>query len=314
MTVCMSRFARCMARLCAMALIALPDVAWGQAQAGELKVCMADGNPPLSYRAGGEARGLEVAASRAIAAELGRPLKIVFFESQYEREVSLAHEVNALLSSGVCELASGYPLFAPDLGAPSRANARTPDHDGAKPRRERPFVVLQSLASARAYYAMAMGVVTREPGMRANSLADLQGKRVGVISGTLAGTAVLMYRNGVLKDGLVTLSQIEDLLAALEAGRFDATLTPLNKYDAYRLAHPGTRLARGAYVHPLRINLGFVGLESDAAVLAGASRAIKRALASGDLPRWAESAGATWIPPEAPDVQGPFGFGSLRTE
>jgi ABC-type amino acid transport substrate-binding protein len=282
--------------------------------ASPLKVCMAAGNAPLSYRADGEARGLEVAVARAIASELDRPLKAVFFESQYERETTLAQEVNALLSSGVCELASGYALFAPDLGAPSRPSARTPDHDGAKPRRERPFVPLGRLAATRAYYAMAMGVVTREPAMRVDSLADLQGRRIGAITGTVAGSALLLYRNGALQQGLVTLSQLDDLLAALESGRFDATLAPLNKYDAYRLAHPGTRLARAAYVHPLRINLGFVGLESEPAVLAAGSRAIERALAAGELARWAEAAGVTWFRPEAPDVQPPFSIGSLRAE
>lgn len=300
----------CGAVLCAL-LGAAPAPA---ADSSPLKVCMAAGNAPLSYRAAGEARGLEVAVARAIASELGRPPKVVFFESQYERETSLAQEVNALLSSGVCELASGYALFAPDLGAPSRPSARTPDHDGAKPRRERPFVPLGRLAATRAYYAMAMGVVTREPGMRVDSLADLQGLRIGAITGTVAGSALLLYRNGALQQGLVTLSQLDDLLAALESGRFDATLTPLSKYDAYRLAHPGTRLARAAYVHPLRINLGFVGLESEPAVLAAGSRAIERAFAAGELARWAEEAGVTWVRPEAPDVQAPFSIGSLRAE
>ncbi len=304
-----------LARLCAAVLCAMLGTAAAQtADTSQLKVCMAASNPPLSYRAGGEERGLEVAVARAIAGELGRPLKVVFFESQYEREVSLAQEVNAMLSSGVCELASGYALFAADLGAPSRPNARTPDHDGAKPRRERPFVTLSRLAATRAYYTMAMGVITREPGMRVDSLVDLQGQRVGAITGTLAGSALLLYRNGVLQKGLVTLSQLDDLLAALESGRFDATLTPLSKYDAYRLAHPGTRLARAAYVHPLRINLGFVGLETESEVLGAGSRAIERAIASGDLARWAQAAGVTWIAPEAPDIQPPFGFGSLRTE
>jgi len=304
-----------LARLCGLVLCAMLGPAAAQtADTSQLKVCMAAGNPPLSYRVGGEERGLEVAVARAIAGELGRPLKVVLFESQYEREVSLAQEVNAMLSSGICALASGYALFAADLGAPSRPNARTPDHDGAKPRRERPFVTLSRLAATRAYYAMAMGVITREPGMRVDSLADLQGQRVGAITGTLAGSALLLYRNGVLQKGLVTLSQLDDLLAALEAGRFDATLTPLSKYDAYRLAHPGTRLARAAYVHPLRINLGFVGLETESEVLSAGSRAIERAIASGDLARWAQAAGVTWIAPEAPDIQPPFGFGSLRTE
>ena len=278
-----------------------------------LKVCMAEGNSPLSYRVDKAAHGLDVALSQAIAAELRRPLEVVFFESQYERETTLAQEVNALLSSGVCQLASGYALFAADLGAPARASARTPDHDGAKPRRQRPFVTLGRLAATRAYYASAMGVVTANPDLRVDRLADLQGMRVGAVTGTLAGSALVLYRSGALQAGLVTLSQREDLLEALEAGRFDATLTPLNKFDAYRLLHPNTRIARASFVHPLRINLGVVGLEAEHA-LGEADRVIEKALASGELQRWAGSHGTTWVRPEMPDINTPFSLGSLRLD
>jgi ABC-type amino acid transport substrate-binding protein len=150
--------------------------------------------------------------------------------------------------------------------------------------------------------------------MRVDTLADLQGFRIGAVTGTMAGSALVLYRNGVLQKGLVTLSQREDLLEALESGRFDATLTPMNKYDAYRLVHPETRIARAAYVHPLRINLGFVALESEPAAIAAANRVIERALAGGDLSQWAAAAGATWIRPEAPDIQPSFTMGSLRID
>jgi ABC-type amino acid transport substrate-binding protein len=300
-----------MRTLLAAALILAAQPAEAQ-QPVPLRVCMAEGNAPLSHRVGKEPRGLDVAIAQAIASDTGRSLQVVFFESEFERETTLAQEVNALLSSGVCELTSGYALFAADLGAPSRPRARTPDHQGAKPRRQRPFVDLGKLAATRAYYASAMGVVTRDSSLRVETLADLQGQRVGAISGTLAGSALAVYRNGLLLKGLVTLSQRDNLLAALEAGRFDATLTPLNRYDAYRLSHPSTPLVRTAYVHPLRFNLGFVGLETEPEPLAAADRVIAQALASGDLERWAVAAGATWVRPAHPDINPPFGFGSLR--
>lgn len=278
-----------------------------------LAVCMAEGNAPLSYRAGKEPRGLDAALAQAVAARMRRPLKVVFFESEYERESTLAQEVNALLSSGVCQLASGYALFAADLGAPARASARTPDYDGGKPRRQRPFVQLGRLTASRAYYASAMSVITADPALRVDRLSDLQGRRVGVVTGTVAGSALLLYGNGVLQKNLVTLSQGEDLLSALESGRFDATLAPLAKFDAYRLAHPGTRIARTPYFHPLRFNLGMVGLEGEPA-LEAANQTIESALASGDLSRWATSAGATWVPPGSPDVNPPFSMGSLSAD
>lgn len=270
-----------------------------------LEVCVAKDGTALSK--------LDLKLSEAIARDMGRPLQIVFFESEYEVDKSLAQEVNALLSSGVCELASGFPLFASDLGPPSRATARTPDYEGAKPRRLRPFITLKALAASKPYYAMAMGVVTRDPAITVDSLADLQKLKVGAVSGTLAGTALMLYRNGILRPSLVTLGQRENSLEALAAGRVDATLVALSSYDAYRLAHPEAQLFRAKYVHPLRINIGFVGLEEEPA-LAASSTVIARSLANGELASWAKSAGATWIAPQPPDVNPPFSLFSLRAD
>ena len=86
------------------------------AVAQPLTVCMAEDNPPLSYAVKGETRGLDVRLAQALAAELQRELRIVPFESKLEGETTLSQEVNALLSSSVCELASGFSLLAGDLG------------------------------------------------------------------------------------------------------------------------------------------------------------------------------------------------------
>ena len=279
-----------------------------------LTVCAADGNAPLSHRQKGEPRGLDVEVAKAIARELGRDLKWLFYESEYDRDRTLAQDVNALLSSGACELASGYALFASDLGAPSRATARTPDYEGARPRRQRPFILLQKLAATKPYYAVAMGVITRDAAMKVESLADLQNVKLGAVSGTMPASALMLYRNGLLTPGLVTLSQRDNLLEALEAGRFEATLATLGSYDAYRLRNPETRLARASYVHPVRVNLGFVGLETNEETISGANSAIQRALADGQLGRWAQAAGATWIAPRPPDVVSGFGVQDLRAE
>lgn len=279
-----------------------------------LKVCVAEDNPPLSYKKANVLQGFDVLVSKGVAEASGRPLELVPFETELEIDKTLAHEVNALLSSGVCELASGYALFESDLGAPGRPSARVPDYPGAPPRRLRPFVTLGRIAATRPYYAAAMGVITRDPALKVEFLADLQERKLGAVTGTMAGSALVLYRGGLLVKNIVTLTQQEDLLAELEQGRFDATLTPLGRYDAYRLRHPETKLVRAKYLHPLRINLGFVGLESKPDIVDIASREIGRAAASGDLAKWAADSGVSWIAPQPPDVQGAFTMGSLRAE
>ena len=54
---------------------------------------------------------------------------------------------------------------------------------------------------------MAMGLVVRDPAREGATLADPGDARIGAVTGTLAGTAVSMYRNGRLRKQVVSLSQ-----------------------------------------------------------------------------------------------------------
>lgn len=276
-----------------------------------LTVCMAENNPPLSYRVAGESRGLDTRVAGAIAAELGRPLQVIPFESKYEGDSTLTHEVNALLSSGVCELASGFPLLASDLGAPTRPTARVPDYPGAKRPPLRPWVPLGTLVPSRAYHTVALALLVRDPAREAATLAAPGDARIGVTAGTMAGTAVTLYRNGKLRPQLVSLAQNQDALEQLDAGHIDATLASLDRYDAWRLAHPATAVRRAAYLHPLRINIGFVARAESGPVLDAANRVIARALADGDLQRWSTATGTSWIAPGEPQVGRAIGLPDL---
>lgn len=284
------------------------------AVATPLTVCMAEDNPPLSHKIQNEPQGLDVRVAQAIAAELKRPLQVILFESKYEAESSLGHELNALLSSGVCEIASGFPLLASDLGPPSRPTARVPDHPGAKHRPQRAWVPLGALAASPAYHVAAMGLVVREASREGATLADPGDARIGVVAGTMAGTAVTLFRNGKLRPQLVSLSQNDSALEQLEDGRIDATLVSLDQFDAWRLAHPSSALRPAAYVHPLRINIGFVARAEATQVLAAAHQVITGALANGDLERWATASGSTWLAPTQPQLSGPIGLAELRRE
>lgn len=286
----------------------------GHASAQALTVCVAENNPPLSYEGKGEIRGLDVHVAQAIADELQRPLKVIPFESKYEAESSLAHEVNALLSSGVCELVSGFPLLAGDLGSATRPTARVPDYPGAKRRPQRPWVPLGTLVPSLAYHAVAWGLIVREASRESATLAEPGDARIGVTAGTMTGSVVMLYRNGKLRPQLVSLSQNQDALEQLEAGKIDATLISLDRYDARRLEHPTSSVRRAAYVHPLRVNVGFVARSDAPEVLAAANRVISRSLADGELQRWAAALGTTWIAPAEPQVGAPIGLMDLLRE
>ena len=304
----------------AMLAAALAACDSASAQPEALTVCMSEDNAPLSYTVKGESRGLDVRLAQAVAVELGKPLKLVPFESKYDADSTLSQEVNAMLCSGVCDIASGFSLLATDLGLPTRATARATDHPGAKRPPLRAWVPLHTLVASRAYHAMAMGLVVRDPARESATLAEPGDARIGAVTGTLAGTAVSMYRNGKLRKQVVSLSQDQDVLEQLEAGRFDATLVALDRLDAWRISHPDTVLRRAAYVHPFRINIGFVvavdaaGSADATEVLAATNRVLNRALANGDLKRWSAEAGVTWVEPATPQVGSAFGLAALVQE
>lgn len=274
------------------------------ASAAPLTVCMAADNAPLSWQAGGQPRGLDVRIARAAAEALGRELVVVPFESEYEKESTLAHEVNALLSSGVCEAVSGFPLLSSDFGPPSRASSRTPDYPGAKRKRERPYVTLGPLAAGRAYQSVALGLVQRSGSAPVTGLADLGDRKIGVTTGTLGGTMALSWRNGALRGRLVSLSQREDLLAELARpdARFEVGLLPLAMFDGWRLKHADGALAASAWRRPIGVNLGFVTLQAAADVRAALDGVIGSALADGRLARWAADEGLSWSAPTTPEV------------
>lgn len=277
-------------------------------------VCMADDNAPLSHTVGAATRGLDVRVAQAVAAALGTPLAIVPIESKRESESRLTDEINALLGSQVCDAASGFPLISADLGKPARATARVPDHPGAKRRPQREWVPLGTLIASRAYHASALALVVRDAARAGATLAEPGDARIGATAGTLAGTVLTLYRNGRLRPQLVSLSQNDDALEALEAGRIDATLVTLDRFDAWRLAHPQTPLRRAAYLHPLRINLGFVMLEGRADLQRAIDRVVEQALGSGALERWSVEAGVTWLAPIDPQVGRPIGLPDLLRE
>ncbi len=268
-----------------------------------LTVCIAEENEPLSYLRKGQPKGLDVRVAQAIAAEMGRELRIVPFETDFERESTLAREVNALLSSDVCELASGFPLLKEDFAAPT-GNARTPDHPGAKRRRERPFVTLQQMAAGRAYQGMALVVVMRrEAARKVERLSDLKGLRIGNVAGTLSSGLLLMYRHGMLKSDLVSMPQRgESVFERLQNGQLDAALVAAGLHDAWKLEHPDSTFVRADYRRPLGINLGFVAVPRGADALRAADRVIERALGNGDLAKWATEEGVSWMKPTVPDV------------
>jgi len=273
-----------------------------------LKICLDEDLPPLSlHRRGAPDSGFDVALAQALAKELGRPLAIQWFESKLDEDSSPALEANALLSDGRCALLGSYALTRDSLDAPGLKTAKLPDFAGATRDDHRRRVPLGVLTASQPYVYSTLTVVLgpKAGARRITDIGDLNGLRIGIESGTLADAILMNFRGGQLIDQITHIVPgRQDLLGALEHGEFDATLLDLRRFDAYRAAHPDSRLAASGYYYPVGANRAYVGLASDAALLAAVNKALADLQAKGTIAELAHEAGLTYLPPREPIVVG----------
>lgn len=294
----------CGAAAALIAVFTMPASAAGEM----LRVCLDEDLPPLSaHHRGAPDSGFDVALAEAIALQLGRSLKIQWFESKLDEDSSPALEANALLSDGRCSLVGSYALTKDSLVVPGIKTAKLPDFEGATRDDHRRRVPLGVLAPSEPYIysplTIALGPKARD--RRIAGVGDLAGLRVAVESGTLADAILMTFDNGRLIDNITHLVPgRDDLLGAIERGDFDATLLDLRRLDAHRAAHPDTRIAASGYYYPIGVNRGYVGLAADPALLAAVNKALSELQAKGTITALARAAGLSYLPPREPVILG----------
>ena len=288
-------------------LLAAPATA-ARAAEEPLRVCLDENLPPLSlHHRGKPDSGFDVALAEAVAGRLGRPLKIQWIESKLDEDSSPALEANALLSDGRCALVGGYALTQDALVVPGVKTAKLPDFDGATRDDRRRRVPLGVLAPSQPYIYSALTIVlgpkARE--RRIAGVGDLAGLRLAIESGTLADAILMTFDKGRLIDDITHLVPgRDDLVGAVDRGDFDATLLDLRRFDAYRAAHPDSRLAASGYYYPIGANRGYVGLGGDPDLLLAVNKALTGLQADGTIADLARAAGLTYLPPREPAILG----------
>jgi ABC-type amino acid transport substrate-binding protein len=286
------------------AVFTMPAAAGGEV----LKVCLDEDLPPLSAHHRGEPdSGFDVALAQAVARKLGRTLNIQWFGSKLDEDSSPALEINALLSDGRCSLVGGYALTTDSLVVPRVKTAKLPDFEGATGPDHRRRVPLGVLAPSRPYIYSPLTIVLgpKAHDRRIGGVGDLAGLRIGIESGTVADAILMTFGDGRLIDDITHLVPgRDDLLGALERGDFDTTLLDLRRFDAYRVAHPDTRLAASGYFYPIGANRGYVGLADDPALLAAVDKALSDLQAAGTITELGQAAGLTYLPPHEPAILG----------
>ena len=277
-----------------------------------LKVCLDEDLPPLSaHRRGTPDSGFDVALARAVAERLGRALQIQWFESKLDEDSSPALESNALLSDGRCSLVGSYALTKDSLVVPGVKTAKLPGFEGSTGADRWRRVTLGVLAPSQPYIYSPLTVVLGPKAIekaRDRNIAgvgDLAGLRIAIESGTLGDAILMTFDKGRLIDDITHLVPgRDDLLGALDRGDFDTTLLDLRRFDAYRAAHPDTRLAASGYFYPIGANRGYVGLASDPDLLVAVNKTLSDLQAAGTMAELGQATGLTYLPPREPAILG----------
>jgi ABC-type amino acid transport substrate-binding protein len=295
-------------RLVAVAAALLATATTVRAAEDPLKVCLDENLPPLSiHQRGKPDSGFDVALAQAVAERLGRPLKIQWFESKLDESSSPALEANALLSDGRCALVGSYVFTQDSLVVPGIKTAKLPDFEGATRDDRRRRVPIGALAPSQPYVYAPLTVVLGEKARdrKISGIGDLAGLRIAIESGTLGDAILMTFEKGRLIDDITHLVPgRQDLLGALDRGESDATLLDLSRFDAYRAAHPDTKLAASGYYYPIGVNRGYVGLASDPALVAAVNKTLSDLQAAGTIADLAKAAGLTYLPPVEPAILG----------
>jgi ABC-type amino acid transport substrate-binding protein len=273
-----------------------------------LKICLEEDLPPLSaHHRGQPDSGFEVALARAVAEKLNRPLKIQWFESKLDEDSSPSLEANALLSDGRCGLVGGYALTTDSLVVPGIKTAKLPEFEGAKTNDRRRRVALGVLAPSQPtiYSPLTVVLGPKAADRHIAGIGDLARLRLAIESGTLADAILMTFDKGRMIDDITHLVPgRDDLLGALDRGDFDATLLDLRRFDAYRIAHPDTKIVLSGYFYPIGANRGYVGLTSDPDLLAAVNKALSDLQSAGKLAEFGKAADLTYLAPREPIVLG----------
>jgi polar amino acid transport system substrate-binding protein len=221
-----------------------------------LVVCaVPDSMPRTGKAADGSGEGLDIAVARLVAGELGRPLEIHWC-------VSAACSWKCI-GEKRCEMVIGQP-------------------HGSGPARE--------VAWSIPYSGSRFGLVVHQDTQGIRSSADLSGKRVGLVAGSVA-----LSSQG---HTAVEFKSRETLLEEFVASRLDAAFVDDDFAAWYLHAHPQLTLVRVAeYVPRERWNMAVAVRAADGSLLKAINRALTSVVLNGKVNKAFAEQGVTFRAP-----------------
>jgi ABC-type amino acid transport substrate-binding protein len=269
----------------------------------------------LSFRRHKGGGGIDYELAKAVATSLGVKLTVVWYESEDDEESNPIDEVNAFMSYGLCQMAASFPLHAGAIAQVPGRSVRLPRYRHMPEGDVGKFVDLSKLIVSRPYRSTRFVVVL--PGastLTVKRLADLEGKRLLAEEGTVAGAIAMQYRGGLLRDKVDLVPPGPKTLWILEAGKHDAAIIELDKFDAHLKQNRVSKLKLSGYEHSIRYNIALVSIAKHKALIDQANKVIAAGLKDGSIAAMARRSGMSYRPPDAKRVRGPLSFTELARD
>jgi hypothetical protein len=282
---------------------------------GTLSVCLPQNGGVLSFRRHRGGGGIDYDLAKAVATALGVKLKVVWYESEAEEESNPVDEVNAFISYGLCQMSASFALFADAIAQGPGRSVRLPRYRHMPEGDVGKIVDLSQLIVSQPYRSTRFVVVL--PGnstLKVTRLADLEGKRILAEEGTLAGAIAMQYQGGSLRATVDLVPPGPKTLWIMEAGKHDAALIELDKFDAHRKQDRISKLKLSGYEHSIRYNIALVSTVMHKDLIAYANTVIAAGLKDGSIAAMARRAGMTYRPPDGDRIRGPLSFTELARD
>jgi mono/diheme cytochrome c family protein len=273
---------------------------------GTLTACLAKNGGVMSSRRAKGGAGMDYEVAAALADRMDLSLVVEWFESEQEEESTPVREAYAMLAYGVCDIYPGFALYETSLSAFFKTRAALPRWDNRPTFLGREFQVdLEPISVSAPYARMEMGVVYRTPEFERDiqTIADMEGLRIGVEEGTLAGVLTLRQGTDKMVTEANTLIPGPNFLWRMEQGEFDAALITVGAYDFHKKQNFVSTLVLDDYRHPIGFNLSIAMLRRNRGLLGQIDPMIQAMIDDGMMAALAVKSKHTYSPPRKPWVQ-----------
>lgn len=282
---------------------------------GTLSVCLPQNGGVLSFRRHKGGGGIDYELAKAVAASIGVKLKVVWYESEDDEESNPVDEVNAFMSHRLCQLSASFPLVADAIAQGPGRSVRLPRYRHIPASEVGKIIDLSKLVVSRPYRSTRFVVVLPVGStLRVERLADLEGKRILAEEGTVAGAIAMQYQGGLLRDKVDLVPPGPKTLWVLEAGKHDAAIIELDRFDAHLKQNRVSKLKLSGYEHSIRYNIAFVSIAKHKDLIAHTDTVIAVGLKDGSVAAMARRSGMTYRPPDGNRIRGRLSFLELARD